>query len=73
MYTVKSSSSQGIEKIRYRRCPRFRQCLGCSSLSVQLQMGEYFLDHVGVFDTGDHLHSTAAVLAGCDVDIEHPF
>jgi hypothetical protein len=30
-------------------------------------MGEYLLDHFGIFDAGNDLHSTAAVLAGFDV------
>jgi hypothetical protein len=36
-------------------------------------MGEYLLNHVGIFDSGDHLHGTAAVLAVFDIDIEYPF
>jgi hypothetical protein len=45
-----------------------RNCLG-----VQLQMGEYLLNHFGIFDAGNDLHDTAAVLAGGDMDIEYPF
>jgi hypothetical protein len=32
-------------------------------------MSEYLLNHVGIFAAGDHLHGTAAVLAGIDIDI----
>ena len=36
-------------------------------------MGEYLVDHIGIFDAGNDLHGTAAVLAGSNVDIEYPF
>jgi hypothetical protein len=31
-------------------------------------MGEYLLDHVGIFDAGNDLDGTAAVLAGSNID-----
>jgi hypothetical protein len=30
-------------------------------------MGEYLLNHFGIFDAGNDLHGTAAVLAGGDM------
>ncbi len=53
--TVTSAPLKGIEKIRDRRCPRFRQWAGFSGPGVQLQMGEYRLDHFGIFDAGNGL------------------
>jgi hypothetical protein len=73
MRAGKSASSEGVEQIRERGCPRFGQRTGRSCLGVQLQMGEYLLNHFGIFDAGNDLHGTAAVLAGGDIDIEYPF
>ena len=73
MRAGKSASSEGIEQIRERGCPRFGQRTGRSCLGVQLQMGEHLLDHFGIFNAGNDLHGTAAVLAGSNVDIEYPF
>ena len=33
-------------------------------------MGEGLFDHCGIFDSGDHLDSAAALLAGFDIDPE---
>ena len=59
MRAGKLASSEGVEQIRERGCPRFGQRTGRSCLSVQLQMGEYLLNHFGIFDAGNDLHGTA--------------
>ena len=63
----KISVPEGVEQIRERGCPRFGQRTGRSCLGVQLQMGEHLLDHFGIFNAGNDLHGTAAVLAGGDM------
>lgn len=58
MRARKPASSDGVEQIRERVYPRFGQRTGRSCLGVQLQMGEYFLNHFGSFDAGNDLHGT---------------
>jgi hypothetical protein len=67
MRAGKSASSEGVAQIRERGRPRFGQRTGRSCLGAQLQMGEYLLNHFGIFDAGNDLHGTATVLAGGDM------
>jgi hypothetical protein len=40
---------------------------------VKAKVSEYFSDDGGVFDGGDDAHTSAASLAGFDIDVENAF
>lgn len=69
MRAEKSASSEGVEHIRERGAQgqgsgsRGGTTLVVAASVVQLQMSKYLLGHFEIFNAGNDLHGTAAVLA----------